>query len=136
MIFFDKSIFKEVISRICTDIASNGTCTTDSNGRQLMKRKINHRPTYEIDNHTEPISQNYYPITSIIQIEDENNEMVVITDRAQGGSSLQDGCIELMLHRRLLYIDSFGLSEALNEEAYGVGLVATGIGRVTLCLNR
>ena len=95
-----------------------------------MKRKINYRPTYEIDNYTEPISQNYYPVTSIIQIEDEASEMVVITDRAQGGSSLQDGCIELMLHRRLLYIDSFGLSEALNEEAFGVGLVATGIERV------
>ena len=64
----------------------------------------------------------------------------VITDRAQGGTSLQvvklfetpqnihwkDGSLELMVHRRLLYDDHFGVGEALDETQYGVGLVARG----------
>lgn len=40
----------------------------------------------------------------------------MLVDRAVGGSSLVDGQIELMLHRRLLHDDSRGVGEALNEE--------------------
>lgn len=49
-----------------------------------------------------------------------------MVDRAEGGSSLKDGQIELMLHRRLLNDDAFGVGEALNEKAYGRGLIARG----------
>ena len=50
-----------------------------------------------------------------------------MTDRAQGGSSLRDGQIEAMIHRRLLHDDAFGVGEALNETAFGgLGLVARG----------
>ena len=37
-----------------------------------------------------------------------------------------DGSIEIMLHRRILHDDSMGVDEALNETAYGKGLVVTG----------
>jgi lysosomal alpha-mannosidase len=37
-----------------------------------------------------------------------------------------DGSIEIMLHRRILHDDSLGVDEALNETAYGKGLVVTG----------
>ena len=51
----------------------------------------------------------------------------MVTDRAQGGSSLRDGQIEAMIHRRLLHDDAFGVGEALNETAFGgLGLVARG----------
>ena len=43
--------------------------------------------------------QDYYPVTAMISVSDEEEEMVVLGDRAQGGTSLEDGCIELMLHR-------------------------------------
>ncbi|KAF5761356.1 putative alpha-mannosidase [Helianthus annuus] len=36
-------------------------------------------------------------------------------DDAVGGSSLVDGQIELMLHRRLLFDDTKGVGEVLNE---------------------
>ena len=44
----------------------------------------------------------------------------------QGGSSLSDGELELMVHRRLLHDDAFGVGEALNEMAYGQGLIVRG----------
>ena len=42
-------------------------------------------------------------------------QMTVLTDRSEGGTSMIDGSLELMLHRRLLYDDGFGMEEALNE---------------------
>ena len=36
------------------------------------------------------------------------------------------GSIEIMVHRRILHDDSMGVDEALNETAYGQGLVVTG----------
>ena len=39
---------------------------------------------------------------------------------------MYDGSIEIMVHRRILHDDSLGVSEALNETAYGKGLVVTG----------
>ncbi len=47
-------------------------------------------------------------------------------DRSQGGASIKDGSIEVMVHRRLLYDDRLGVGEALNESAYGQGLVVRG----------
>ena len=92
---------KEVITRMCNRaIRSNGTFFTDSNGRQMMERRRDERPSYEIDPDTETVSQDYYPVTAMISLGDDLEEMVVLTDRAQGGSSLEDGCIELMLHRQ------------------------------------
>ena len=90
---------KEVVVTYSTDIASNAAFSTDSNGRQMMLRRRGERPTYTIDE-TEPVAQNYYPVNTRIVVRDEQQQLGVLTDRSQGGSSLQDGTIELMLHRR------------------------------------
>lgn len=39
---------------------------------------------------------------------------------------MYDGSVEIMVHRRILHDDSMGVGEALNETAYGKGLVVTG----------
>ncbi|XP_045462132.1 lysosomal alpha-mannosidase isoform X1 [Harmonia axyridis] len=118
---------KEVINRFQTDLSTNATFYTDSNGREILKRVRNFRPTWKLDLE-EPVSGNYYPVTSKILMRDtvRNIEVAVLTDRAQGGSSLHDGELELMVHRNCLHDDAFGVGEALNEKAFGAGLVAKG----------
>lgn len=69
---------------------------TDSNGREMLERKTNYRPTWNV-NIQEPIAGNYYPVTSKISIKDGNKRVSVMTDRAQGGSSLRSGEVELMV---------------------------------------
>ena len=52
--------------------------------------------------------------------------MSVLTDRSQGGTSLNEGEIELMVHRRLVRDDGWGVYEALTEQFHGRGLVVRG----------
>ncbi|XP_012271344.1 lysosomal alpha-mannosidase isoform X1 [Orussus abietinus] len=120
-------IGKELVSRYSSNLKSEGTFYTDSNGREMIKRLRNYRPTWQVKL-AEPVSGNYYPVTSKIYLEDPKQglRLNVLNDRAQGGTSMQDGELELMLHRRLLSDDAFGVGEALNEEAFGKGLVARG----------
>lgn len=80
------------------ELKNEGTFYTDSNGRSTIKRRLNERLTW-VPNINEPIAGNYYPITSKITIKDEtkNIRFTVLTDRSQGGTSLEDGTIELMV---------------------------------------
>lgn len=86
----------EVVTKYSTNLQSNSTFYTDSNGKQLLKRTRDFRPTWRL-NLSEPVAGNYYPVTSQISLGDDNMELAVLVDRAQGGSSLQDGELELMV---------------------------------------
>lgn len=119
------NIGKEVITRFSSNLNNSGVFYTDSNGREMMKRVRNGREYFKA-NLTESVSGNYYPITARIALQNAKNRIALLNDRAQGGSSTKDGCLELMLHRRLLRDDAFGVGEALNETDYGKGLVARG----------
>jgi len=48
-------------------------------------------------------------------IKDSFTQFSILTDRSQGGGSLNDGQFELMFHRRLLWDDGRGVGEPLNE---------------------
>ena len=63
-----------------------------------MKRTRDFRATWQLDV-TEPVAGNYYPVTSTIAIRDASaaKELAVLIDRPQGGSSINDGQIELMV---------------------------------------
>ncbi|XP_068205819.1 lysosomal alpha-mannosidase-like isoform X1 [Palaemon carinicauda] len=118
---------KEIINRIVWgDISTDDTFYTDANGREILKRVKDHRETWTLDN-KEPVAGNYYPVNSRLMILGDNGFMAALfNDRSQGGTSLDDGHMELMIHRRLLHDDAFGVGEALNEVAFGEGLVARG----------
>ncbi|CAF3855565.1 unnamed protein product [Rotaria magnacalcarata] len=93
--------------------------------RSPTERKRDYRPSW---NYTvyESVSGNYYPIPSRVWIKDNQRQMTILTDRSEGGSSMHDGSVELMIHRRTLYDDSQGVGEPMNETAYGKGLVICG----------
>ncbi len=137
-------IGKEVVTRFVSEIENNGEFFTDSNGREFLKRKRSERNTWTLEEF-EPIAGNYYPVNTAIYIEDVNTCLGVLTDRSQGGSSLYDGTVELMVHRRTLHDDSRGVGEALNEtdsitpyppfgdaSRKGKGLVVTGRHRLVV----
>ena len=52
--------------------------------------------------------------------------MNVLTDRAQGGGSIKDGELELMIHRRFVGQDHCIFYQPLDEMAHGEGLVVRG----------
>ncbi|KAM8764773.1 lysosomal alpha-mannosidase isoform 2-T2 [Rhynchonycteris naso] len=110
---------KEVISYFDTALETKGLFFTDSNGREILERRRNYRPTWKLKQ-TEPVAGNYYPVNSRIYITDGNVQLTVLTDRSQGGSSLRDGSIELMVHRRLLRDDERGVGEPLLEQGAGL----------------
>ncbi|KAM4611334.1 lysosomal alpha-mannosidase [Polymixia lowei] len=130
----DDNLGKEVITRLDTSIKSSGIFYTDSNGREVLQRKKDFRPTWNLKQ-SEPIAGNYYPVNSRAYIKDDNDQLTVVTDRSQGGSSIHNGSLEIMLHRRLLYDDVRGVGEPLNETSneYPEGLVVRG--RLLLSLN-
>jgi hypothetical protein len=103
---------------------NNKTFYTDSNGLEMQKRILNYRPSFNFSSF-EQTSGNYYPINSALAIIDEkaNLQMTVLNDRSQGGSSLQQGRLELMQNRRLFIDDNRGVCQALNEtDEYGNGI--------------
>ncbi|XP_057437603.1 probable alpha-mannosidase At5g13980 [Lotus japonicus] len=110
----EDGIGKEVATQISTSMETNKVFYTDSNGRDFIKRIRDYRTDWELEVN-QPIAGNYYPINLGIYMKDNKTEFSVLVDRAIGGSSLQDGQIELMVHRRLLLDDSRGVAEALNE---------------------
>jgi len=124
----DDFLGKEIITRYETDFDTQEYYYTDANGREILERKRNYRPTWNFFTE-EPVSGNYYPINSKIYIKDEaqDSQLTVVTDRSHGGGSIQDGAVELMLNRRLLYDDAFGVGEPLNEPGVdGKGLRVRG----------
>jgi len=121
-------IGKEVIVRFDSDLDSQATFYTDSNGREVLKRVRDFRPSWNFTQ-SEPVAGNYYPVNSRIFIRDvkEDSQLTLVTDRSEGGSSVQDGSLELMLHRITLNDDSLGVGEPLNEKGSdGKGLVVNG----------
>ena len=105
---------KELVTRFTTAIASNASWYTDSNAREFQQRVRDYRPTWRL-NVTEPVACNFFPVTSSVWMADQHAALVLSVDRSEGASSLADGQLELMLHRRTLRSDDGETVEALNE---------------------
>lgn len=87
---------------------------------------------------TEPISGNYVPMNIASYLSDASSgaQFTVLNDRSQGVVSMEDGTLEIMVHRRTLQDDARGVNEPLNETQWmspypdfvrsGPGLIITG----------
>lgn len=64
-----------------------------------------------------PLLSSSLPICPSFPLQDVKTgvSLSVTTDRTQAGTSLVDGTVELMVHRRLQYDDYRGVGEPLNE---------------------
>ena len=96
----------EVILKIDSDVDNGKTFYTDSNGFQMMKRYILKEA---------PLSGNYYPITSMMFIEDDRKRLTVHTGTSLGAGSNSAGSLELMLDRHLVRDDNRGLGEGVTD---------------------
>jgi alpha-mannosidase len=54
----------------------------------------------------------------MISLDDGKTEMAVVVDTTMGGSSMSDGSLEVMVHRRCQHDDSRGVQEPLNGEKH------------------
>lgn len=96
----------ELFMRIQTDI-QNGDIPefyTDQNGFQYQKR---------VKVEKLGIEANYYPITTMAWLQDEQTRLTLITNHAQGASAFEPGRLEVMLDRRTLYDDFRGIGEGV-----------------------
>ena len=98
----------------------------------LLTRKlcIFHNKVTMFNNDVTSVSYNYFPVDASTYIQENGTagrQLTINIDRAEGGGSLKNGELQLMVHRRLLYDDSRGVGEPLNETGTtGLGLVVTG----------
>ena len=112
-------ILKTNINNLDKD--KNSIFYTDSNGLEMMKRTID-KFEYKETAYSS-IGGNFYPVTSFISIQDENNneenknnkKVTIFNDRAQGGTGYQPGSIILILQRMTYGNDNRGLTENLYE---------------------
>jgi lysosomal alpha-mannosidase len=119
---------REVVMSYETNLVTNGLFYTDANGRQMILRGKDRRdyPFHQ----SEPVSGNYYPINShawISSNEVNSPTLMVMTDRSQGGGSISDGQLEIMVHRITMYDDYFGVGEPVKEKGVdGKNLIVRG----------
>jgi len=74
----EDKIGKNIIIRYDTDIKSASKYYTDANGREVLERIRDYRPTWDY-NVVENVSSNYYPINSRIWIKDQQRQFTVLT---------------------------------------------------------
>ena len=96
------------VVRYFSDIQNlNGSFTTDSNGLEKITRFFGEK--------SQTIDVNYFPLTRFIYLQDDNRRMTVMLDRAQGGTSPQQGVLEVMVNRRSRSDDGKGADEGIDE---------------------
>lgn len=102
---------REIIARFASPYLKNDRVIhTDSNGLEELTRK------YREDS-VMPVSANYYPITNRVWMASKEHDLrlSIVVDRAHGVASVVDGALEVMLKRRTLGDDGFGVGSPLKE---------------------
>ena len=121
-----KNESQEVISRFETPLSTAGTWVTDSNCHEGQVRQRGLRRNWTVAL-SEPVSGNYVPVNCLVRTSSPSTTLAIGVDRSHGTSSLADGSLEVMVHRRMVHDDGRGVDEALNEPGLdGKGLIVRG----------
>ncbi|RNE99561.1 putative lysosomal alpha-mannosidase precursor [Trypanosoma rangeli] len=113
----DDGVGRELVARFRTSVKNGDVFYTDSNGREMQRRRVDHRSDYPFTQ-MEPIAGNFYPVTSLFFINDTHAQFSVFPDAAMAGTSLKSGEVLFVVHRRLLHDDGKGVGEPLNETEF------------------
>ena len=90
-----------------SNIINENEFYTDNSGIKMVKRTLKNLP----------VNENFYPINKAISItsKNDNKKITIFNDRPEGGTSLKNGSLILMLNRWSSTDDNKGLEERLNE---------------------
>lgn len=121
-----KAMDKELILRFQTNINNGNTFFTDQNSFQLVGRK---------NRADRLIEENYFPITSMVIIEDPTRRLTLHTAQPHGAASLQNGWIEVMLDRRVSRDDGKGLGAGVRDNVLTVANFVLQVDTRTVQLN-
>ncbi|CAH1404035.1 unnamed protein product [Nezara viridula] len=97
---------RELFIQFVTDLNST-QFHTDVNGLEMRER---------VRNNKQYIEGNYHPMTSLAYLDNGDVIFAIVSDHSHGVASARDGCIEVMLDRRMTIDDSRGLDEAMNDK--------------------
>jgi hypothetical protein len=122
---------REVVVRYSSGLGSGGSWRSDANCRESQPRQRNARGNWSaVGMGEEPVASNYYPAACLATLASSAVTLAVATDSAQGCTSLVDGQLELMVHRRMMHLDGrepLRRELPLNEPGVdGQGLVVRG----------
>ncbi|XP_043233335.1 alpha-mannosidase 2-like [Amphibalanus amphitrite] len=96
----------ELAMRLSSAIESGDRLVTDLNGFQTIERRTLQKL---------PIQGNYYPVPSMMYIEDANVRLTLTLGQPLGGASQASGQLEVMLDRRLMQDDNRGAGQGVTD---------------------
>uniref|UniRef100_A0A671Q516 Alpha-mannosidase n=1 Tax=Sinocyclocheilus anshuiensis TaxID=1608454 RepID=A0A671Q516_9TELE len=95
---------REIAMRITSDLNSKDRFFTDLNGYQLQPRKTMAKL---------PLQANFYPMTSMVYLQDSSARLSLLTAQSLGAASLKSGQLEVIMDRRLNQDDNRGLGQGV-----------------------
>ncbi|KAK9974167.1 hypothetical protein ABG768_022273 [Culter alburnus] len=94
----------EIAMRITSDLNSKDRFFTDLNGYQVQPRKAMAKL---------PLQANFYPMTSMVYLQDSSARLSLLTAQSLGAASLKSGQLEVIMDRRLNQDDNRGLGQGV-----------------------
>ena len=105
----EKNINVDIVLLLESNLINNNIFYTDNSGLKMVKR---------INDKNKNTNYNFYPVNKAISIKSEkniDNKIIIYNDRVQGGATLKDGSLMLMVKRWTSSDDNKGLFEKLYE---------------------